>query len=678
MRVETSSTRELPEMHRMGHTCANLNGELFFVWGGSNDDLASSPAHHHSSGAQTSGQDVHLWMYETLTGYWRRRSCSGECPPRLSGSTSALIGDQMYVFGGHSAAQDNWLNSLYCLDLSTFQWHDLGARARAEPVTPIPSDKCVSWTYNGKLYVFGGYGWSQTEHLLELLDKQKDLQLAPDYRWPKFGWNNQLVEFEPSLRNYHQHATQIAARNSARRNSARRNSKPLSESAVDCASGTWRWPSYSGKCPSARAAHSGALMGDTYYLFGGRDSRERLNDLYTFNMRTFEWQHIALFAPSSPLTLPTGVGAAVLARSVAPAYQLRHLLDAASDELDTSDEAERSRQEQLLLNEAAEIRQQQDEEQQMQQQRRASFAHSDISETDESSGDADTPEAVQQPPPPPPMDVDAAQTLGGGVDDGPGTSGGSRDPHCQYGDESNSARPASLQCWLQRAPAAGSSSQADEADASAASEPAAAAESIDIDDDVNDDDDDDEITGAEQQAIDDTNDEPGVAQDAQVQPAEEYEIKAPIGRSFASFTPISDTKILLYGGISSQEVNLADCWLYDTLTNQWRQLDIEMITARLWHTGARTRSNEVVIIGGSCSDKIYEVCTDVVSISLEPKSLKRMSLDTISRAVRMRSINKIRGVPPTILKLIKLRKQAMALGMRRCQRFPVATQQPTE
>lgn len=248
MRIETSSISTLSEMHRIGHTCANLYGDSLIIWGGVNKRVAylTSP-------------NPYLWIYDTSTGLFKSTICTGECPPYLCGATSSLIGEKMYIFGGQSIANNDWTNSMYCLDLDTCVWQDLGSHARAEPSKPICSDKGTSWSFNGRLFMFGGYGNLHIEHFSQLLDKQQDLQIVPDQRCPQYGWNNQLVEFNPN-------------------------------------NNTWYWPTYSGKAPSARAAHSGALIGSEYYIFGGRGRQGRMNDLYILNMNTLQWNSVMTIA----------------------------------------------------------------------------------------------------------------------------------------------------------------------------------------------------------------------------------------------------------------------------------------------------------------------------------------------------------------------------------------------
>lgn len=590
MRLEVSSIRDLPEMHRMGHTCANLNGDLFFVWGGTDENVAFIPS-----------PNTHLWIYETLTGYCRHRSCFGECPPYLSGITSTLIGQKMYVFGGHSTAHDNWLNSLYCLDLETFIWKDLGSHAKAEPTKPIRSDKCVSWSFNGRLYVFGGYGWSQVEHLIQLLDIQQDLQVTPDYRWPKFGWNNQLVEFNPN-------------------------------------DNSWRWPKYSGKVPSARAAHSGALMGSRYYLFGGRDSQQRLNDLYTFDMKTFEWNQIATFSSDQPLERPIG-----------------HLLESSDDD--------RERQEE---------RQADDEEEDYQNEMLADQIAEEIQEQEELIPSSSASAQLLENPEPKPSTTNNLHLIDIEDDDD--------DEAADYGYEYNHPSHLLERLSLSSHQSITGSSNLNDIDCLDQHQSDQNEEDGETNNNIrmqnpsylyssSNSSQDIIVNNAQQvpQQQQPANDQINREGDSVAESTADRtvnEVIIPPGRSFSSFTPIDGQNILLYGGVSSQDENLDDCWMFNIKHCRWTRVNLRNKLPRLWHTGSRTRNNEVVIIGGSSSDKVDEFCSEVLTIAFEPKSLKRLALDAVSRSIKMRTVTRTNGLPPTITKLVKLRKQAMLLSMR--------------
>lgn len=603
MRTESSNIRHLTDTNRMGHTCANLNGELFFIWGGQTAPEMSSGQAASAAGPT---RNSHLWIYETLTGYWCKRQCAGDCPPYLTGSTSALIGQKMYVFGGHSTVHENWLNCLYCLDLDSLTWTDLGARAKVEPTKPIRADKCSSWAHAGRLYVFGGYGWSQLEHLLQLQDRQKDLQLASDQRWPQFGWNNQLVEFEPSQN-------------------------------------LWRWPSYSGRCPSARAAHSGALVDNKYYLFGGRDSCQRLNDLYQLDMDSMHWTQIAVIAEPTLCLQPRPVGRLARDHSQeASTSRPSHLVQTATNELEDADD--------------------------------------DDDDDDDEAGEPDEQDfPIAACSSRPACSRTGANTIGDADNNNNNNSSEFECTDTEEDDDNNYDgsldRPHAsslLERWSLASETSSSllnggeqncsiETRADMADGGQQSQQNQPA---------------DEPDGERRQAIAQTSDEqrqqdaPELAVGPQLEAddatmADTVEQQVPVGRSFCSFTPISKSELLLFGGISSQDKTLDDCWLFNVDSRRWSQLDLRSKQARLWHTAARTRNNELVVIGGSCSSKVDEFCSDVLILALEPKSLKRLALDSAARSVKMRSINRISNIPSTIYKLVKLRKQAIALTMRR-------------
>lgn len=241
MRVESTINNTLTDdLKRLGHICVTYNN-LILVWGGYKDSIDKEP------------ED--LWLYNPLSQCWSVKKCQGSIPPGLSGSTSSIIDDKLYVFGGYADSAEGHLNSLYCLDMKTLVWSQI---ENIHGIEPVPSDKCVSWTYESKLYIFGGYGSPNVEHINQLIDKQPNLHFTRDSTsaWSyRRGWNNQLVEYDP-------------------------------------VTNQWNWPTYSGGCPSARAAHAGALMGDIYYIFGGRDHQCRLNDLYSLDMKTKVWSKI--------------------------------------------------------------------------------------------------------------------------------------------------------------------------------------------------------------------------------------------------------------------------------------------------------------------------------------------------------------------------------------------------
>ncbi len=58
----------------------------------------------------------------------------------------------------------------------------------------------------------------------------------------------------------------------------------------------------------------------------------------------------------------------------------------------------------------------------------------------------------------------------------------------------------------------------------------------------------------------------------------------PIGRSWHSFTPLSDNIIVLYGGFSQDNKPLNDCWILNVKTQTWAEIELPFDKPRLWHT----------------------------------------------------------------------------------------------
>lgn len=254
MFIEKIGFPRFPNIHRRGHICVTLTGGSFYIWGGYDEE--PTPIQERQN---------ELLIYDCTTNHCSKQLCTGDCPPTTSGASASIIGKHMYIFGGFGIRTDRLYNSLYRLDLETFVWENLQSLTRAEPYMPIACEECVAWSYNGCLFVFGGYCRAIVENHYDLLNAVRDLWVVADVNEDYHGWNNQFVLYNPK-------------------------------------GSIWRWPKYSGKVPSARAGHSGALLHSTYYLFGGENNQGPLNDLYTLDLITLTWCHITTFSSiGSPL-----------------------------------------------------------------------------------------------------------------------------------------------------------------------------------------------------------------------------------------------------------------------------------------------------------------------------------------------------------------------------------------
>lgn len=97
--------------------------------------------------------------------------------------------------------------------------------------------------------------------------------------------------------------------------------------------------------------------------------------------------------------------------------------------------------------------------------------------------------------------------------------------------------------------------------------------------------------------------------------------------------------------------------------SQWTQLEYteqhhQRIRPRLWHSGMRTKQNEVVIVGGSSTGNVDGYCNDLLVFSFEPRSLKRLALEAVARAKHL--VTRDEGIPLTLIELIRSREKAIA------------------
>ncbi|CAH1793267.1 unnamed protein product [Owenia fusiformis] len=106
----------------------------------------------------------------------------------------------------------------------------------------------------------------------------------------------------------------------------------------------------------------------------------------------------------------------------------------------------------------------------------------------------------------------------------------------------------------------------------------------------------------------------------------------PEGRSWHTFTAVSDTHIFLYGGFTTQRDPKSDGWLLDTRTLLWTQLNVPLTNPRLWHTMVRTSEDDILIYGGCCNNILDHTQKMVHSFNVlvyrfSPRSLLRMCLE---------------------------------------------------
>ncbi|XP_056627484.1 kelch domain-containing protein 1 [Triplophysa dalaica] len=118
----------------------------------------------------------------------------------------------------------------------------------------------------------------------------------------------------------------------------------------------------------------------------------------------------------------------------------------------------------------------------------------------------------------------------------------------------------------------------------------------------------------------------------------------PRGRTLHTLTAISDHKLFLFGGLSTNGEVLSDGWEFDTVTKEWRERDhVHNDKPRLWHSADNGRDGDVVVFGGSQTfiflmDSVVALrspaqshCGDVLLFQTQPYSLSRLCEDCIGK-----------------------------------------------
>lgn len=136
---------------------------------------------------------------------------------------------------------------------------------------------------------------------------------------------------------------------------------------------------------------------------------------------------------------------------------------------------------------------------------------------------------------------------------------------------------------------------------------------------------------------------------------------SPVGRSWHTFTAVSDGGLFLFGGLSVDCKPMSDGWLLDVETKKWREVQHPFKDKpRLWHTASPGKDSDVIVFGGSC-DSILLVdtghCNDALVFQTQPYPLFRICEDYI--AMNLRNNETLRYqlplLPPKLLTAVQTR-----------------------
>ncbi|KAJ8364496.1 hypothetical protein SKAU_G00133270 [Synaphobranchus kaupii] len=121
----------------------------------------------------------------------------------------------------------------------------------------------------------------------------------------------------------------------------------------------------------------------------------------------------------------------------------------------------------------------------------------------------------------------------------------------------------------------------------------------------------------------------------------------PVERSWHTLTPLSDSTLFLFGGLSMSGETLSDGWIFDVHRKEWRELQhSHRDKPRLWHSACLGQDSDVIVFGGSrdyalLADTISVLqspsqshCSDLLLFDTQPLPLLRLCEDCIGRNAR--------------------------------------------
>ena len=204
---QTTSNSVTAPYQRYGHTVVEYGGKAF-LWGGRNDDYGACnkmhvfdpfkrswsllncegkppPARDGHSASVNNGVMYIFGGYEEISrryscetyafdfelSKWQQLRTTGDIPQWRDFHSTCIIDNCMYVFGGRSdqtldfqTSNDVYCDKLKMLDLRSNIWSEpkvIGER-------PCGRRSHTAWTYDGKMYIFGGYLGTENQHFGDL------------------------------------------------------------------------------------------------------------------------------------------------------------------------------------------------------------------------------------------------------------------------------------------------------------------------------------------------------------------------------------------------------------------------------------------------------------------------------------------------------------------------------
>ena len=134
-----------------------------------------------------------IYIFNPALKQWGKKTTEDEPPSSRHYCAYANDLSTVYIFGGRGTKEEDRYNDLYCLDLNDMRW-TMCENKSDEDNTPGCKSGAGMVVWNGKLVLFGGYGYPQK--------KVKDNINFRSDEICNMGWTNDLHVYNPSDSEY--------------------------------------------------------------------------------------------------------------------------------------------------------------------------------------------------------------------------------------------------------------------------------------------------------------------------------------------------------------------------------------------------------------------------------------------------------------------------------------------
>lgn len=262
--IECTSENALPA--REGHSGVFYNNSLYF-FGGIQDCSATQNNNDDENDEvlyPTSCMND-MYQYDIQENKWHKINCTGEIPSPRSGFVSAVLNDQLFVYGGLDPLY-GWLNDGFTYNFQTKNWQ----KVNFSGCLPSPRDKIgYANLDDNKLVFFGGFGPQE----IELEEGEEETAT--------FGWFNDSFIFDSSNHSW----TKLSCngdlptpRAAAGVTIVRRPKQILQSSNSDNSQTLPEFQETGESIPFL-------------YVMGGRDNQgSRTNDVFSLDLQSYTWE----------------------------------------------------------------------------------------------------------------------------------------------------------------------------------------------------------------------------------------------------------------------------------------------------------------------------------------------------------------------------------------------------